>query len=327
MAEAQRACSSLASTRHTLREGATIQTYVSHAGDKCVELWKAAAQEHDRLADPIKRNYNIWLEHGVIKTALSVFDSKSGRIDGDAAKKLHDLNGQPPQRLVMKKETRRALQAALGNRQSAIPWTVDPALAVAVDRAIERYEDERTPLVALNPIQRLGYLDEYDEITCTADLGDASPPLSNSAKARPHIPLFSAGCAYPIRTTTVMVKRAGKKMNLHGNYDDVQWDGQELAIFIKDNLGTEHVFMEQRLMQPAVKVSIIAPAQRQAYRRLGMDEVTEAVTIEYTLQDLVTHFEIPAVPDVAQRYPDRYQANLMKLAHIQQLANNPHLLA
>lgn len=51
---------------------------------------------------------------------------------------------------------------------------MDPALAVAVDRAIERYEDERTPLVALNPIQRLGYLDEYDEITCTADLGDAS---------------------------------------------------------------------------------------------------------------------------------------------------------
>jgi hypothetical protein len=40
-----------------------------------------------------------------------------------------------------------------------------------------------------------------------------------------------------MRTETLSVKRTGRKMNLTGELDDVQWEGSEFALYIKDTNG------------------------------------------------------------------------------------------
>ena len=42
---------------------------------------------------------------------------------------------------------------------------------------------------------------------------------------------------YHIRSLILQVKRCGTKMNLGGELDQVEWNGQELAFFIADDEG------------------------------------------------------------------------------------------
>lgn len=323
--------------RDELRHGSDMQTWVTGKCQNPVGKWAAVAEEHERLHDPTKQLYNVWLDpySGTIRTALSLFDDSSRRVDVKLAEKLHELNGKRPRHLVIQRESRRALleivesrtsraesqtkPSTLGPRPSTPPhpWRVDPALVVAVAKALQEFEAQRAPLKELNPIMRLAYLDEVDFIHCTADLGEANP-LST---ARGIIPMFRTGGRYAIRTTTVMIKRKGQKTNLHGEYDDVQWDGQELAIYITDETGTERLFMEGRLRHADVKVSVVAPGQAALFKRLGIEEVRQPCAIDFTLQELTAHFDIPQVPDVAARNPAGYQRNIAILKQIEQLVN------
>ena len=93
-------------------------------------------------------------------------------------------------------------------------------------------------------------------------------------------------------------------MNLEGALDDVQYDGSELAIFIESMTG-EKLFMEGRHMDESVKLSI--------------QDKGQPTPINFTLQQLADHFEIPEVPDVATINPDGYNLNLELLHEIEQL--------
>jgi hypothetical protein len=99
-------------------------------------------------------------------------------------------------------------------------------------------------------------------------------------------------------------------MNVTGELDDVQWEGSELALFIRDNHGIERLFMEERLKANDVRLSI-------------QDENAPS-PIEFHLQHLVEHFQIPEVPDVAARNPEAFQRNLALLRRIEDLINNPN---
>ena len=105
----------------------------------------------------------------VIRTHLNTFDTASGRVDKSAAAALHALNDRQPIQLVVQRNTRRALEDAIKGSGGASRWTVDPALARAVETAIVEYNHIRAPLYPLPKIQRLGYLDEQDDITCITD--------------------------------------------------------------------------------------------------------------------------------------------------------------
>ena len=120
-------------------------------------------------------------------------------------------------------------------------------------------------------------------------------------------PVFQTGQRYQIRTETLSVKRTGRKLNLTGELDDVQWEGSELALYIKDLAGLEHLFMEERLRADNVRLSIQAEG--------------DPSPIEYNLQQLVEHFDIPEVPDVAAKDPAAYQHNLDLLHLIEQIVN------
>jgi len=210
---------------------------------------------------------------------------------------------------------------------------VCPTVTDAVRNALAEYNAVRSPLYPLSQIQRLGYLDENDDILCVQDLApqtqdprpqtqdpgpqtqDPGPqtqdPKPQTQDPKPQTqdpkPNFLAGHRYSIRTQTLRVKRTGRKMNLTGELDDVQWEGSELAIYIQDEDGIEQLFMEERLRAPNVRLSI-------------QDEGAPS-PIQYNLQQLVEHFEIPEVPDVASQDPAGYQRNLTLLHEIELIVN------
>jgi hypothetical protein len=167
------------------------------------------------------------------------------------------------------------------------------------------------PLAA---VQRLGYLDECDFIACSKDLGMAV--ATPSLQSRHTVPCFKADHAYPLRSTTVAVKRSGTKLNLCGELDDVEWDGQELAFYITDETGTEKVFMEARLRAENIKLSILKPGAKPVKQD---HDCAEACVIDFTLQALTQHFIIPEVPDVARVSPEGYQHNLALVQEIESL--------
>ena len=299
----RRICDQLKSDRLLQREGPEAASYL--CTQNCQELWQAAKEEHEREQGLSKTPpYNIWLDdHGgrdavTIRTHLNLFDSV--RVDKTAAAALHALNGRQPIQLVVQRSQRQALLDAV---KCGSPWRVDPALELAVEAAIAEYNRVRAPLYPLPKIQRLGYLDEQDDILCCKSFG-------NPAGAH-----FVAGSRYFLRSTTVATKRSGTKVNNLGLLDDVEWNGQELAFFITDQSGVERCFMEGRLREEKVKINLIRPGSKGRKDR----DLEDECAIDFTLQQLVEHFVIPEVPDVATRLPEQYAAHRQTMLDIARL--------
>jgi hypothetical protein len=202
--------------------------------------------------------------------------------------------------LVIQRAHRVALQQAAFGSTRGLRFRVHPALQQAVAQAMAAYERERAPLYPLNPIQRLGYLDEQDDIRCLKNLDG-----------------FAAGSRYPINSQTLLVKRHGTKVNVCGGRDQMQWDGQELALWITDDTGQRRLFMDGRLRDPDVTVQAEVPGARKLMHAMGVNH--EPCAIDFTLQELVAHFEIPEVDDVAKLNPVQYQKNLELLAEIERM--------
>ena len=307
---ARRVCMRLKQDRMAHRHGPMAASYLHTENTK--ELWLAAKEEHLRKQGLSKAPpYNIWLEDNggrdaaTIRTYLNLFNTASGRVDKAAAAALHALNGRQPIQLVVQRSQRKALEDAV---KPGSPWLVDPALQRAVETAIVEYNRVRAPLYPLPKIQRLGYLDEQDDILCCKNLGG---PFGTD---------FVPGRRYPIRSTTVATKRAGTKINNLGLPDEVEWNGQELAFFITDGNGVERCFMEGRLRDENVKLNLLRPgAKGRKERDLG-----DECAIDFTLQELITHFVIPEVPDVATRLPQQYEAHRQTMHEITRLLQGGH---
>ena len=269
--------------------------------DYAADLWQAAADEWRTITGARKApQWNIMLDaSGVIITDLSLFDQYSGRIPKAELSRLFALNGKRPMQLVIQKAHRKELErAAFGeNGDGNTPWKVAPAVQQAVRLAIKEYDAVRAPLRPLNDIQRLGYLDEQDEIKCKRDLIGAGGA-------------FIAGNRYRIHTLTISVSRNGTKMNNIGELDDVEWTGSELCIYLKDEHGIERTFMEARLR--GEDVTLCLPDFKP-------DDEEGQVKINNTLQQLTEHFIIPDVPDVATLNPEIYQRNVDMLHEIENL--------
>ncbi|MEY2408332.1 MAG: hypothetical protein QOF48_1002, partial [Verrucomicrobiota bacterium] len=308
------------------RAGAEAREYM--CTKHTATLWSAVREEfgrqecrpQDQERRPQDQAYNLWLsQSGIIRTFLSLFQQHSLKIDKAAAATLHEINGKRPMQLVLQRAQRDALLNCIGERS---PWKVSPDLATAVAKAIQDYHAQRAPLYPLPEIQRLGYLDEEDEIVCRSNLAGGTP--SN---------LFKAGSLYKIRTHTVTVRRAGKRANLAGEMEDIEYTGQELCILVSDATGSEWAFMESRLRDDKIWIKDLnrngreasppSPGQRseKAARKETLDGIPALDCIDFTLQELVEHFIVPDVPDVAAMNPEAYQRNLEALAEIESLCH------
>ena len=290
-----------------------LTAYNSHSGET-LSQWQALNEksEGERLkAEGKQSRYHLSLQDNVIRVRLGLFDTALTKVNHalvKAADRLNDLHGRNPMQVVMQRDERNFI---LGLLKPGAEWTVAPALRDAVQAAAAAYNAIRAPLVPLPKIQRLGYLDESDDILCVKDLYLAHREMGEGGHGVPgEGPLFRAGIRYPLATRSVRFTRTMLKPNLHGEEEELELSGQELAIIVSSHPAdpanptdpTEFTFMDASLRAPNVKV--------------GNDDGTEAV--DFTLQDLVEHFEIPEVRDVAATDPVRYNAFVSQLHQLEQ---------
>jgi predicted RNA methylase len=295
--------------RISLRNGCEARPFMPHSDDAS-KKW-VAVREEVKAKPGSRPAFNLWLdETGHIQTYLSLFLAESVKVDKDHVRDLHSLRGKRPAQLVLLRESRETLMRCCGLAADGtrLPWVATQALIAAVQAAVADYHAARAPLVALPPIQRLGYLDEESSILCTSSLE----------------PNFVAGERYPLSARTVKVTRAGRKWNLSGGQDKVEYTGQELAFFITAG-GREWCFMEGRLKtNPDVSLHCVEKAGWQPAKLAKAGDSTLAGEfIDHTLQELADHFLIPEVPDIAAMRPTEYQVNLQRLAILEELLTRP----
>lgn len=209
-------------SREEWREGLDVY-HAYRATNSTASLFDAAKEELRAQEGATRRlPFNIWLGvDGTIQRHLTPFQAASGKVPRDLVSELHKLQGQVPLSLVVQKATRCALVRAVHSAH----WRVEPRLIEAVERAVRDYESVRAPFNPLNEVQRLGYLDEYDNLTCKVSFA-----------------AFRAGKAYNISSRTVPIQRVEKRINLLGKPEDVQIQGNELLIEIKGDDGRKHSF-------------------------------------------------------------------------------------
>ena len=273
--------------RISLRAGSVIRTYEGGHTADTAKLWDAIGVEWRTVQGanrPGDARWNIWLANdGTVATYLTPFQETKAPLKEQYVR-LNNLNGRHPMQLVLQTAERKELERAVFGDT----WRVCPTVVEAVRKALADYSAVRAPLYPLSKIQRLGYLDDNDDVLCVQALGP-----------------FQAGQRYALSTKTIQVKRSGEKLNLTGEVDEVMWEGSELALFIKGSDDVEHLFMEERLRADNVRLSI--------------QKEDENSPIEYSLQELADHFEIPEVSDVAAQNPEGYERLLAQLTLLENL--------
>ena len=289
-------------TRSLMRRGRMV-----HSANQCspttVPLFRAAREEHlRRHRENGDRQWNLWLEEGVIRRHLTPFQSFSGKIPKDLIIALNDLHGKTPMSLVVQKPSRTALLRAVRCEY----WRVEPALLAAVEGACTAYAAERAPFYPLNANQCLGFLDEEDAIVCRKELSVEGTALVETP-CRAAIPgrlppaqrpgmaalqrRFLPGVSYPLESSTRKIERDFTRPNILGNEEAVTLHGAELVIRVKDESGgwwEFATFNEKELAEPS--------------RDRGV--------LKARLELLAEHFTVPAVADVAMLHPEKYAANL-----------------
>jgi len=274
-----------------------------------VKQWKALAERAQAMLPDAPPKFHLSLLNNQIQARLGLFDTALVKVNRElakTAKRLRHLDGRNPMQVVMQRDERNFI---LGLLRPGAEWTVDPALRDAVQAAVGQYNAVRAPLVPLPKIQRLGYLDESSDILCMSDLPlRAKTPLPSDERSQGESTskvLFRAGVRYPLATRSIRFTRTQIKPNLRGEDEELELSGQELAILIKPKPGekNEFCFMDGALRAANVKIGDDAGAN----------------VIHFTLQDLVDHFDIPEVPDIATTDPARYNSFIAQLHQLEQI--------
>ena len=316
------------------------QAYDHMAGYPSGKGW-TAVRDHVLASAQANPDWHLWLRAGVICTHLSDFEESSRKTNKSELARLYKLNGKAPMQLVLQRTERDELLHVLGDDSPTARWRVHPALRRAVTQAVADYHTARAPLYPLPKIQRLGYLDEQDRITCLVDL--AKPVAPTVKSARPSVPpppgwaallravlpaapeavaahtgpAFRAGQSYALRTQTILATRTVCRPNsLTGEPEDIEYTGQQLAIYIKGEDGKDHVFLDNLLRANGTIITLPPEGVR-----VLVPNATPIDTLGFDLQQLCHHFDIPEVPDVSAANPAGYQANLQTLQEFEAFLN------
>lgn len=258
--------------------------------------WRAAVLEYRARHDPDARpEWNLSLHpsgNGRITTHLTPFQklrAGSDHLPASAVSTLHALDGQTPMGLTVQRATRQALLDAVHNPL----WRVQPALITAVEAAIVAYQAERAPLYPLPPVQRLGYLDEEDAIECRRNgLGP-----------------FQAGKRYRIETRTEECSYEAEILDATGATNRVRRTDRELVLEIFPSQAKD----DKSKIDPHVFIL----GGKHEYERAS----TTPKDRLHTFADLIDHFHIPEVADIATLAPAQYQQHLAQVDRIEALIN------
>jgi len=260
--------------------------------------WRAVAQEiqeRQRARRAGHSLYNIVLQQdGRISTYLTPFERFTTKLDPAFIADLASLHGRHLRNLVISRSERSALEAAVLGKI----WKVDPKLPTALSTAIGEYNALRAPLRPLNATQRLGYLDEHNEILCTKPFRGCKP-----------------GSRYRVATRIV----EGGRMDERIRYDKKPKRPTDPPL-------KEEVFVSGMMLEIIITTPE-GPAVFLQDPKLSREQNKDKLN---SLPTLIEHFAIPEVPDAETAHADRFadaQARLMALCPAttpptrQQLAN------
>jgi hypothetical protein len=128
--------------------------------------FQAALSEAQARINPSQRTENIVLARdGKLRTRVTPFQRYLDTITPSQFKSLQSLNNANPYELTVQRSTRQALAEMLEYGH----WTISPDASAAIRAAMEEYHHTRTPLTPVSKLQRLGWLDENDQLLCTKD--------------------------------------------------------------------------------------------------------------------------------------------------------------
>lgn len=261
----------LAYRRKQWRRGESLDYgYMKHP--ETITKWEVVRNEWKRLKQAAdgKRDYNIWLSGGRIRCYLTPFQRVSGEVPQELAEELNKLRDKSPMELVVLKDTRTALMEAI---QSNV-WRVDPNLKDVVEQAVREYHHARVPFSKPMLAQRIGWLDEHDEIECAQDWE-----------------CFKAGGRYRMESETFESKKNEYRYHPTLGKEKVEIKGQELALIIYGPSGC-HVFTQHPVETIPDSVGSFSQLARAKWHLLG---------------DLTRNFIVPEVPDIAESDPTLYR--------------------
>jgi len=271
---------------------------VTNTSHDAVPRWRAVTQEmQDRqMARRAGHHaYNIVLrQDGHISTYLTPFERFTTKLDPSLVADLHSLHNRHLRNLVISRSERSALEAAVHGQI----WRVDPALPTALSTAIGEYNALRAPLRPLNAIQRLGYLDEHNEILCIKPFHGCRP-------------------GHRYRVTTQIVE--GRRIDRRPRYDK------------KPKLPTDPPLKEEVFVSGMMlEITVHTPETPRLFvQHIALSQEKDPLKL-HSLLDLVEHFAIPEVPDVETAHADRFMEMQQRLFSLcpattpptpQQLAN------
>jgi hypothetical protein len=247
------------------------------------------ADEMERRRNPATSNANIILDdHGRLRTWVSGFQQRSLKIPRHLADFLRKVNRTHPVELTIQPATRAAIREAV----SSGVWTIDPPAAAAIRDALDSFDRDRAPLAPLSLIQRLGWIDEVEKITCTVPFH-----------------CFRAGKSYGISSATVEWQKTTIRPRFRAGIRDteeVRTKGTDLKITIHGPKGEDHHFT----YCPA-NVAVASNRSRSA----SIHDLGGAN--HHSLEALATHFAIPEVSDLASLFPEAFAANLALIDHLE----------
>jgi hypothetical protein len=174
-------------------------------------------------------------------------------------------------------ETRKLLQTVLSNQRIH----ASPPLRTAIQTALRSRRKLTAPLIPLGPEQRLGWLDEVDELTCEKPLQVKGDAFGEA---------FSTGKSYRIASKTVATQDIITRQTVAGFPEEVAITGTELVVTIRDNALRIHIFAHHT-----------PPHDPRIHK-------------SHPLDTLLHHFLIPPVHDIATIFPARFQKLKTQLA-------------
>jgi hypothetical protein len=242
-----------------------------------LRLYSACGDEMNRRRDPSASECNVTLDdEGRIRTWISLYQEKADSTPGHLMEFLRQINRKHPLELTLQRGSRMALSEVI---QSGA-WTISQEAHAAIQHAVESFDRDRAPLSPILDVQRIGWIDDAEELTCKA-------PFLH----------FLPGKKYKISTQTIEWKKNQNRPRYHAGKRDVE------SVLVR---GTD--------LRITLHHSSASPTHF-----LFNPEAAGTLHTTYSLEDLAAHFDLPEVKDITTIYPEEYAANLSLLDELEQM--------
>lgn len=236
----------------------------------------ACLDEAERRRDPARGAANVTLDtSGRIRTWISAYQERSVTVPLPLLEFLRSINRKHPLELTLQRGARLALQQAITSGL----WTIDPAASAAIHDAITDFDRDRAPLSPIAAVQRIGWIDDAEELLCTRDFDH-----------------FRAGQRYPLSTETIEWKKQEERPRYHAGKRDTE------AVLVR---GTD------------LRLTLHHPEQEAVHFIFNPDH--SGGQAAYSLEELAANFQLPEVPDITALHAEKYTENLALLDELQQL--------